>query len=293
MDLTKLRYFYVVAKHEHVTRAAEEIHIAQPALTKTIKQLEEELETPLFFKQGRNIRLTGFGKYLRDKLAGVFAQLDAIPQELKTLKAEREREVKINVLSATTVVTDAVVAYKKKHSEAVFGLIRNETETDCDISVSTEGVDQNVLPAFSRRCIMEEKVYLAVPKSSAYAGRESIALKECKDEGFVHLAGSRLFRNVCDRFCAYAGFKPKISFESDSLSAVKNIIGAGAGVGFWPEYTWGKVSGEIRLLPITDPVCSRELIVGLHETATPSDTALDFYDFLLKFLQKCRKRGSI
>ena len=48
MELTKLRYFYVVAKHGHVTRAAEEIHIAQPALTKAIKLLEEELGVPLF-----------------------------------------------------------------------------------------------------------------------------------------------------------------------------------------------------------------------------------------------------
>ena len=48
MDQTRLYYFYVVAKHQHVTRAAEEIHIAQPSLTKSIKLLEEELGLTLF-----------------------------------------------------------------------------------------------------------------------------------------------------------------------------------------------------------------------------------------------------
>ena len=60
MELAKLRYFYLTAKYGHVTRAAEEIHIAQPALTKAIKQLEQALGVPLFYKKGRNIYPTVF-----------------------------------------------------------------------------------------------------------------------------------------------------------------------------------------------------------------------------------------
>ena len=66
MELAKLRYFYTVAKLGHVTRAAEEIHIAQPALTKAVKQLEEELGVALFYKKGRNIYPTVYGEYLQN-----------------------------------------------------------------------------------------------------------------------------------------------------------------------------------------------------------------------------------
>lgn len=291
MELAKLRYFYVVAKHQHVTKAAEEIHIAQPALTKAIKQLEEELDAPLFYKKGRNVRLTVFGEYLQNKLEGIFSQLDAIPEELEHLKHETRNTVRINVLAASTAVTDAVVNYKKKHHDVIFQLIQNETETDCDISVTINTADFSSLPAFSSRAVMEEKIYLAVPKTSKYADRQSIRLKEVKDEGFVHLAGSRLFRSVCDQFCAYAGFKPRTAFESDSPVAVKNIIAANAGVGFWPEYSWGKASSDVSLVPISDPVCQRELAIGLHETSLPSAFAEDFYAYLLKFLQSRRKHA--
>lgn len=291
MELTKLRYFYIVAKHQHVTRAAEEIHIAQPALTKTIKQLEEELGTPLFYKKGRNICLTEFGEYLKNKLENVFALIDGIPGEIETRKQERKRTVKLNVLAASTAVTDAVVAYKKKHPDTVFQLIQNETETDCDVSVSTGGAEFSALPAFEKRCVMEEQIYIAVPKNSRYASKESIALRELDGEGFVNLAGSRFFRTVCDRFCAAAGFKPRISFESDSPVAVHNVIGASAGVGFWPEYSWGKTSSEVILLPISEPVCQRELVVGLHASPIFSTVAPDFYDYLIKFLQNRRKKG--
>ncbi|MBQ7949137.1 MAG: LysR family transcriptional regulator [Clostridia bacterium] len=286
MELTKLRYFYTVAKLGHVTRAAEEIHIAQPALTKAIKQLEEELGVPLFYKKGRNIYLTAYGEYLKGKAEMVFLHVDSIADELEELKQEQRQTVKLNVLAASTAVTEAVIAYKKRNPEVVFQVIQNEAETDCDVSVSIDEADLSTLPPIKRKRLLEENIYLAVPKNSRYAGRTNIALKEVKDEGFVHLAGSRFFRSVCDKFCLAAGFKPHTSFESDSPVAVKNIIGASAGVGFWPEYSWGKVSADVVLLTITDPVCKRRLTLNLHESPTPSAVAQDFYGYLSKFLQK-------
>lgn len=290
MELAKLRYFYEIAKLGHVTKAAEEIHIAQPALTKAVKLLEEELGAPLFYKKGRNVYLTEFGEYLKGKLDGLLPLLDRIPEEIEALKRERRRTVKLNVLAASTVVTDAVVAYKKRNPDAEFQLIQNEAETDCDVSVTTNTASLSALPPFEKSVTMEEKIYLAVPKSSCYGAREEIRLEEVKNEGFVNLAGSRLFRAVCDTFCASAGFKPHTSFESDSPVAVRNIIGASAGVGFWPEFSWGVVSGDVALLPIKDQVCKRELRVGLHESSFPSETAADFYEFLLRFLKKRRKK---
>lgn len=291
MELTKLRYFYIVAKHQHVTRAAEEIHIAQPALTKSVKQLEDELGVPLFYKKGRNIRLTVFGEYLQNKLEGVFSQIDGIPYEIETLKNEQNYTVKVNVLAASTAVTDAVIAYKKKNPNTVFQLIQSVAETDCDVSVSTDHADFSAFPVFEKKCVLEEKIYLAVPKNSKYAALNEIQLREVKDEGFVHLAGSRLFRSVCDGFCADAGFKPHTAFESDSPVAVRNIIAAHAGVGFWPEYSWGKVSADVLLVPISQPVCRRSLVIGLHENPVKSSVAPDFYSFLVKFLQSRKKRG--
>ncbi len=285
-----MRYFYTVAKLGHVTRAAEEIHIAQPALTKAIKQLEEELGVALFYKKGRNILLTVYGEFLKEKVEGLLPQIDGIGEELKRIKHERRNTVKLNVLAASTVVTDAVVSYKKKKPEVVFQVIQNEEEIDCDVSVRMKTDSISALPTFLNHCEMDEEIYLAVPSNSPYALLEGISLKQVKEEGFVHLAGSRAFRTVCDKFCAYAGFQTRISFESDSPTAVRNIIGAHAGVGFWPEYSWGKVSSDVVLLPINEPICQRTLVIGLHESPTPSEIAEDFYNYLIKFLQNRRKR---
>lgn len=64
MDLLQLKYFQTVAMHEHMTHAADELHVAQPSLSKAIGRLEEDLGIPLFDRIGRQIKLNQFGKVI-------------------------------------------------------------------------------------------------------------------------------------------------------------------------------------------------------------------------------------
>ena len=64
MELTQLTYFLTVAQMQHMTRAAEALHIAQPALTKSVQRLESELGVPLIARKGRGIALTPYGQRL-------------------------------------------------------------------------------------------------------------------------------------------------------------------------------------------------------------------------------------
>ena len=254
MDIIKLKYFYAVAKYQHVTQASEELHLAQPALTKAIKLLEEELGVELFYKKGRNIRLTECGKFLKEKLDVLLPEFDALPQKIYALKNKVGKLVRINVLAASNLVTDAVVEYKKKHPDVVFELVQS-AESECDITVLTttakkrfDAEDGDLVNVF------EEEVFLAVPKLSVYGNRKEISLKEVQDESFVSVGGLKQFRAICNGFCAMAGFIPTTTFESDSALAVKKVIAAKAGVGFLPEYSWGKTShAGISILSVKEP----------------------------------------
>lgn len=292
MELNRLYYFFITAKHQHVTKASEELHIAQPALTKSIKSLEKELDLPLFYKRGRNICLTPFGEHLRDRLRNVFDILDKLPSELEEMKNGAADQVKINVLAASDTVTTAIVGYKKTNEHTVFHVIQNETESDCDISITTNTFDLSGLPPISKQNIFEEQIFLAVPKKSSLADKDSISLSEVRKRGFINLSGNRAFRNICDRLCRDAGFSPRIIFESDSPVAVKNLIATGAGIGFWPAFSWGKVSEDITLLSIDDPLCKRELIISLHDTNSLSEVAAEFYNYLTAFLGKQQRKAA-
>ena len=124
MDLTKLKYFYTVAKYEHVTKASEELHLAQPALTKSMRLLEEDLGVPLFYRSGRNIALTEYGKLLKSRLASVFDTLDSTKEEIERMKTESKVTVKLNVLAASIVIMEAVIKYKNKYPDVVFNFLQ-------------------------------------------------------------------------------------------------------------------------------------------------------------------------
>lgn len=290
MDLLKLKYFHTVAKLEHVTKAAEELHVAQPAITKTVKILEDELGVSLLRRVGRNVKLTEYGELLKKRLDAVFSILDQTQADIDLMKTENSVTVKLNVLAASIAVMDAVIKYKYKNPEVIFNLIQNEEKPDCDVSVKT---DYGVIEAYSenKRSIIKEKIFLAVPNNSDYAYRKSINLVEVKDEKFINIAGSRPFRTICDKMCERAGFKPTIGFESDSPIAVQNIIAAEAGIGFWPEFSWREVDkSKVTLLHIENEGCERNIIVELTDAGKKSQFAEDFYEFLTAYLNR-KQRG--
>ena len=120
MELLQLEYFYAVAQNQHMTRTAEQLHIAQPSLTQSIRRLEKELGVPLFYRSGRNIALTTYGEALQNALTPVLKTLHQIPTQLQQMALEREKTIRLNVLAASTLVTQALISYKKDHDGSAF-----------------------------------------------------------------------------------------------------------------------------------------------------------------------------
>lgn len=290
MELLQLKYFYALAATQHVTKTAEQLHIAQPSLTQTIHRLESELGVKLFRTSGRNIVLTEYGVYLRDKLEPVLKSINEIPEELRTLAGERKNLIRVNVLAASNLITDAIIEYQKLHGDVRFQIHQHNEEETSDITIFTREFFRQPQNTNDRYYIFTEEIFLAVPKSSHIALRESVSLSEMSDRKFIALAGSKGLRSICDRFCLQAGFRPDVIFESDSTSAVKNLIGANIGVGFWPHYTWEKPDeGSMALIPISDPVCRRDIIIRLRSDCADHEEAVRYFEYLTDFFDRLKK----
>ncbi len=289
MEITQLKYFYVLAQNQHVTRTAEQLHIAQPSLTQSIRRLEKELDVKLFKNSGRNIVLTDCGKYLQRKIEPLLKAFDEIPEEIRTLTGDRQRTIKINVLAASTLITESIINYQKKHPEVRFQIVQNTETEDADITIFTRDFFQRPLATRDNYYIFSEEIFLAVPSTSHYAAKKSISLNELASKNFISLAGTKGLRSICDRFCIQAGFKPNIIFESDNVSAVKNLIGAGIGVGFWPQHTWESHEGsDISLLSISDPKFQRDIIIQLHHDSESHDESYRYFEYLVHFFEQLK-----
>ena len=290
MEILQLKYFYALAQTQHVTRTAEQLHIAQPALTQTIHRLENELEVKLFQSSGRNIVLTEYGKYLQKKIEPVLKALNEIPEELHEMAGERKTLLKINVLAASNLITDTIIDFQKSHREIRFQIVQHNEAEDSDITIFTQEVFRHPTNTKDRFYIFSEQVFLAVPKDSKYAQYESIPLSEMAGKKFISLAGSKGLRSICDRFCMHAGFKPDVIFESDSPSAVKNLIGASLGVGFWPHYSWENPDeSSMALIPISEPECRRDIIIQLHGNSAERREAVMYFEYLSEYFDKLKE----
>ena len=284
MEFHQLRYFLEVAKTQHITKSAESLHISQPSLTKAIHRLEEEFKVPLFVPRGRNIVLTEYGKYLEKKTAPLMDKLEQLPEQMQTMAKLEDATIHLNVLAASSIVTDAIISYKKKNDHVNFQLLQNEESELYDIGITTWQSYQIPENRQNFESVFTEQIYLAVPASHPLAKKDKISLAEASHEDFISLMGSRQLRQICDQYCSHAGFTPKIIFESDNPTAVKNMIAANMGVGFWPEFTWGKLGhGQVRLLPVTDPLCQRDIVIDYRKNKADSKEVERFYRFLRKF----------
>ncbi|MCM1544718.1 MAG: LysR family transcriptional regulator [Ruminococcus sp.] len=292
MELTQIRYFLEVAKTQHITKSAEKLHIAQPALTQAIHRLEKDLRVPLFVSKGRNIMLTEYGKYLQKKLEPLMDEFDSIPNQLQTMAKLESDTIHLNVLAASKIVTEAIIEYKKIHDEVNFQFMQSTEGQLYDIGVTTHLFYQ--LPEENPENIFgcTEKIFLAVPNTHRFAKMTSVRLADVKDEGFISLMGSRQLRWICDRYCRHAGFEPRIIFESDSPAAVRNMIAANIGIGFWPEFTWGEIgTDKVVLLDISDPICRRDIIIDYKQNKIDSGVVVDFFDFLKDYFISAQKEA--
>ena len=287
MELTQLRYFLKVAELEHITRASEELHIAQPALTQTIHRLESELEIPLFVNKGRNIFLTEYGKYFYKKLKPLLTEIYDLPEQLQSLALKENSTIHLNVLAASNLITRAIIEYQKLDKKIRFQVNQKEQNELNDICITTKLFYQKSEIEHESISVYTENIYLAVPNIKKYQDRDSISLEEVRDENFISLSGAKQLRTICDKYCKSVGITPNIVFESDSSTAVKNMIAANIGIGFWPEFTWERInSSKVKLLKISNPVCSRDILLTYRNNKLDDSHTKKFFEFLKAFFKK-------
>lgn len=294
MELTQLKYFLEVARTEHVTQSAKNLFVVQPALTQAIHKLETELGVQLFKTQGRNIKLTDGGRIFQEKLRPLYDELMNLPMLLREATGKLNFSVKLNVLAASTIITHAVIDYKKSHPDINVDLIQNEEKSVFDICVRTFGKYRTELDnMFSDEIfVTSEKIFLAVPNRDRYKKMRQISLFDLRDEKFIRLYGSKQYRKICTELCESVDFHGEVTFESDNASAVKEAVAAGIGVGFWPEISWGKMDHKrVKLLEITDTDFKRDIVISMRRNKQDNTQTENFFRYLKDFLLRRHRKS--
>ncbi|NRS19293.1 LysR family transcriptional regulator [Brevibacillus sp. HB1.2] len=286
MELLQLKYFQIVARTEHMTKAAKELHIAQPALSVTIARLEEELGVPLFDRIGRQIRLNVFGQAFLKKVDTALGALEEGKREIADL-AGLERG---SVLLATTTlnrVSELLAPFLSLYPHISFRITQATTEElkvqllekgEIDFCLATSSIDR---PGICNLPLLTEEIVLAVPSAHRLAGRHRIHLSEVANDPFISLKPGYMFREITDDFCREAGFLPNIVCEGDEPAAISGLVRTGLGVAFLP-IAAKKELPPLTLLHIEEPVCQWTPHLVWHEKHYLSLAAQTFREFVVQ-----------
>lgn len=261
MELNTLRQFLVVARLQHLSRAAEELRVAQPSLSRTIARLESELGTPLFDRSGR-LRLNDTGKLFRDYVERSLGELDAGRRAVAEATSEGVGTVRLASETFLTL-TGPLAAYKRAHPSievelrwtAAEDMARHLRAQEVDLCVASQPIHAGGLEAVQ---LLDEEVWVATALDHPLAGRTSVSVDELADQPFVAARKGHWQRRLLDRLFAARGLTPKIVCEVDELSAIADLIGAGLGIGLVPSFArHTSVRAPIAAITVDSPDCRR------------------------------------
>lgn len=279
MELRHLRYFLAVAEERHFGRAAQRLHIAQPPLSRQIRQLEEQLGVRLLNRTTRRVELTEAGAAYAVRARAILAAVEQANTEAQRIASGEKGTLSIGFTGSATYellprVSRVVgLALPELHLQ-----LHGELLTPDQVTALLDGrIDLGILrPPVRDEQIMtealsDEPMIIALPDTHRLAAAETIALPELAGERFVGYPAGRgsVVHEAMVAACAEAGFTPQVVQQAVQTSALISLVAAGLGVALVPESVAHLAIAGITYRPISGAPPRVELVAA-YRAADPS-----------------------
>ncbi len=264
MELYQLGYFIEIARQRHFTRAAERLHMAQPALSQQMKNLEAELGTPLFIRGKKETHLTAAGKALLPRAEALLAQAEAARAAVTDVAQVRGGKLIVAAIPSVCagLLPELLHAFGRKHPGVKLQLIEDSSERVA-ISVESGHADLGFLQlpaskaAFESRVLITEPFVALVAATHSLADEKEIPLKQLAGESFIFYKGRA--RDSALEACRKAGFEPHIACESGELETIRALVAARVGIAIVPKLATTLLPKNTRAVPLKQPGLQRQI----------------------------------
>jgi DNA-binding transcriptional LysR family regulator len=242
MELRQLEYFVTVAEEANFTRAAERIHVAQPAVSAQIQRLERELGQPLLDRSRRTVRLTAAGEaalpYAKTALAAVADVHTAIEELTQLVRGT----VTIGTVTSHSVDMPALLAdFHEEHpnveitlsTDTSDALIEKVRTGRLDVAIVSVGPDEHP-DGLDVEVVTDEAIQAVVSHTDKLARRKTVRLTDLADRPLIALPVGAGIRHQFDAACTNEGVSPRIAFEASTPLALADLAERGLGVAIVP-----------------------------------------------------------
>ena len=242
MELRQIHYFIAVAKREHVTEAALALNVAQSAVSRQIFNLESELGIKLFFREGRNVKLTPIGKIFLEHMELAMKVIDNAKREVDEYLDPEHGTIRVGFPSSLAAYTlpTVISAFRERYPQVKFHLNQGSYH-DLINGVIKGEFDMAMLGPVPKqekkvigKILFTERIIALLPTSHPLAKQTSLELDQLRNDSFILFPKRYILHELIVKACQQIGFEPRVSFEGEDIDVIKGLVSAGLGVTLIP-----------------------------------------------------------
>ncbi len=287
MDLRQLRVFVEIVRQGSFTLAAEHLNIAQPAVSITIRKLEEELDLTLLNRNERRITLTSEGESLLRHAERILDHLASAETEMAEFRGLTHGEVRIGIPPMMSsyyfpqIIRDFHGRYPNLklsvNGEGAARIQRMIAKGDLDMGVIA---GQKFMEGLEYQRFLREEIVACVPLSHPLAARDKISLAEFLLEPLILFKEGYYMRELMDELVATEQLQPQVVFETNLFSLVRSLIKEKLGISTFLRMV---ISGDTELAAVSfDPPLHLDLFIAWKADRHLSRANRAFIDFLME-----------
>lgn len=293
MDIKHLLYFIEVANVNSFSRAADNLFITQPTISKMIKNLEDELGVALFDRSKKQLALTDAGRIILEQAKLIDLAFHNLEAELDNLLGLKKGHIRIGLppIFDAYLFLKIVSSFHEKYPGITFQLVE-EGSKKIEDSVENNLLDVGVivLPTknelFEYFAFMEEDLKLIVHSSHPLAEREEVNLAELRDEAFILYNKDFVLNDRIIHSCKSAGFTPTIIAESSQRSFIEDMVAWKLGIAIIPESICKNLNKHVKSVRVVNPTISWQLGIIWSKNQYLSYAAKEWLNFTKERLIK-------
>ncbi|HWB03164.1 MAG TPA: LysR substrate-binding domain-containing protein [Verrucomicrobiales bacterium] len=284
MEFHQLRYFIAAAEDLSISRAAARLHVSQPALSRQIALLEDELGLALFDRIRKRIYMTEAGRFFLPKARQIICDAETGVQQVKEQFGKTRRTLRLGFLSPflDDLISPAVREFRQRHPKTQISLFELAPRAQLE-RLKRHELDAGVLgnmedgekADFAIRRLSRHRMAALLPEGHPLAGRRSIKLAALSRERWVSLSDAFFpgRREFLRRMCRAAGFEPDIVNEADSLALMIAGVSTGEGVALIPAHAEKLPHAGCVFVSLAPPVPVSDLLLVLPKEKPSTELA--------------------
>lgn len=288
MNLQQLEYFKVITETKNFTTASNILSVSQPALSKAISKLEEELDVELFQRVGRNIKITEFGEVFLKYADSALSEIERGKLKLQDMKNNNDMIISISstYCIGSTYIPFLISNFFNHNLKVKFNIDNQSTKEilkelrdgNIDFGFFSEIEDLDKYPEIESALVKNEEYILIVPKNHRLANEEEVYLKDLKEEYFI--AYDDKSDNVIQSYSELIGYTPKVYAQPSEGSVLAGLVTAGAGIAIilnTPMINTNKIS----TIKIKDDIGYKSIYMGWNKNLNMSESKKEFKDYVV------------